>query len=309
MFDAGLRANGQAFLILEYVEGERIDHYCDKRQLSPIGQAATLLASPRSRRGRALAADRASGHQALQHSGSPAVGVVKLLDFGVALLQSPLSAADIGLAAQNVPGMTPGYASPEQIRAEPVTPASDVYALGILLHVLIAGQHPYATATSTHTQIARAALDQDPGMASQSMESSASRWARGDLDAIIAKAINREASLRYATAADLAADIRLFLAHRPVMARPQSMANRMAMVVQRQWSGNRAASLIFLIAVVLIVGVAAKYGQSWREKATEANPMAIGVAPPEKSVAVLPFVDMSEKKRIRNTSRTDCRKS
>jgi serine/threonine protein kinase len=130
----------------------------------------------------------------------------------------------------------PAFAAPEQIRGEPVTPASDVYSLGTMLHLLIANRHPFASDTSTHTQLIQAVLAADARPASESLAPSrAKRWAQGDLDAVIAKAIQREPENRYAAAGELAADIRRFRSQRPVQARPHAWIQRAAMFARRLW--------------------------------------------------------------------------
>jgi serine/threonine protein kinase len=178
-------------------------------------------------------------------------GVGKLLDLGVASLISNSAAlstsASISKTAplevspdQPQPlGAVPAFAAPEQIRGERVTPASDVYALGTMLHLLIANRHPFASDTSTHTELIQAVLTDDARPASESLASSrAKRWAQGDLDAVIAKAIQREPENRYAAAGELAADIRRFRSQRPVQARSHTWIQRAAMFARRLW-GSR----------------------------------------------------------------------
>jgi serine/threonine-protein kinase len=237
LFDAGARDNGQPYLILEYIEGERIDRYCDSRELPLIARLRLMLT-----------VIDAVGHAHLQNivhrdlkpsnilvTGE---GAVKLLDFGVASLASDgaendelgrddtTAAARSGearsaLSAPTSMGMTLGYASPEQIRAEPVCAACDVYALGILLHQLVTGRHPHGLGAGvTPARLAQATLAEDVQRPSACLESVAARRAvRGDLDAIILRATRRVMNERYPTATALAQDIRCFLDHRPVSAR------------------------------------------------------------------------------------------
>ena len=245
LFDAGFGADGQPFLILEYVEGIRIDEYCASHELSLDARLTLALpvidAVAHAHAGRIV-------HRDLKPSNIlvTADGVAKLLDFGVASLISNSASlttsasisktapVDAALDAPPSLGMTPAFAAPEQIRGEPVTPASDVYALGVLLHLLMTNRHPFASETSTPTQIIRAVLTDDASLASESLAASSSkRWVSGDLDAVIAKAMQREPENRYATAALLAADIRRFLSHRPVHARSHSWIERAAMFMRR----------------------------------------------------------------------------
>jgi serine/threonine protein kinase len=219
LFDAGVRANGQPFLIIEYIQGEHIDRYCDARRLALPARLRLMLpvldAVEHAHRQNIV-------HRDLKPSNILVTGegAVKLLDFGVASFASV--AADSGeltgfgdreASEQTSMGMTLGYASPEQIRGEAICGASDVYALGVLLHLLVTGHHPHRLgAGATPTELARATLEVDLPPASRWVDSPEAQHAvRGGLDAIIGRATLRSVSERYATAAALAADIHRFL--------------------------------------------------------------------------------------------------
>lgn len=286
LFDAGFGEEGQPFLILEYVEGIRIDEHCGSRALSLDARLALLLTV-------VDAVAHAHAHGIVHRDLKPpnilvtADGVAKLLDFGVASLISKSAPLD---AAPDVPpslGMTPAFAAPEQIRGEPVTPASDVYALGVLLHLLITNRHPFASDTSTPTQLIRAVLTDDASLASESIASTSSkRWVSGDLDAVIAKAMQREPENRYATAAELAAELRRFLSHRPVHARSHTWIQRAAMLARR----HRASAPLIFLSLLLLVTIMG--GIVW----THSRDTKSAWVPPARSVAILPFVDLSEKR-------------
>jgi eukaryotic-like serine/threonine-protein kinase len=234
LFDAGFCENGQPYLVLEYVQGRRIDEYCSELGLTLPERLELLLPIVEAV---AHAHARQIVHCDLKPSNVLVTtdGVAKLLDFGVASLISRSLPLEAAVARQDSPlPMSPGYASPEQIRGEAITPASDVYALGMMLHVLLTGQHPYISKTKTSTQMIRATLTDDAAPASTSIESGPSqRWVRGDLDAVIAKAIERQPERRYPTAMLLAADLKRFLACRPVSARQHTLAQRFYLYIRR----------------------------------------------------------------------------
>lgn len=248
LFDAGVRESGQPYLILEFVEGERIDRYCNQREL-PLPVRLRLFLD-------VLEAVTHAHTQLIVHCDLKpsnvlvtSDGVVKLLDFGVAALQprppGPESLGEVGPQA-----LTLGYAAPEQLRSEPVSVASDVYALGVLLHVLVTGVHPYGSDDSTHTQLVRATLTGEPRPASERIATSIERRrVRGDLDAVIARALNRDPARRYATAAEFAADIRSFLGNFPVQARAATRAYVAQKFVRRHWGGILSALLTLLILI------------------------------------------------------------
>jgi eukaryotic-like serine/threonine-protein kinase len=144
-----------------------------------------------------------------------------------------------------------------------------------LLHLLITNRHPFASDTSTPTQLIRAVLTDDASLPSESVGSSSSkRWVSGDLDAVIAKAMQREPEKRYATAAELACDLRCFLSHRPVHARSHSWIERAAMLTRRQSAWAPLILLGLLLIVAITVG-----GIIW----SHSRVATINLAPPAHS--------------------------
>jgi eukaryotic-like serine/threonine-protein kinase len=227
LIDAGTD-RGQPYLVLEYVDGRPIDEWCDSRSLSVnerIGLFREVLAAV------VHAHERFILHQDLKPANIlvTSQGRVKLLDFGVAkLLDDPRAAAFVSGNAQQVARVfTPDYAAPEQVRGGEVTAATDVYTLGILLHELLVGEHPTACHDDPLERL-QAVVERKPLRMSEAVLLGSTRAAalrrstpallahelRGELDDIVAKALKKEPSERYATAAALADDIRGYVAVR-----------------------------------------------------------------------------------------------
>ncbi len=257
LFDAGVRENGQPYLILEYVEGVSIDRYCRERSLS-LKRRLLLFLDVLD------AVSYAQGQLIVHGDLKPSnvlvtdEGSVKLVDFGVATLRADPQTAPVGDAPPGPRALTPGYAPPEQVRGEPLSAAADVYALGILLHLLVTGRHPFGTDTSTSTQLVRSALTDDPaGASTQLTDAAERRRVRGDLDAVIGRSLDRLPERRYPTAAEFAADVRRFLGNFPVSARPASRVHAVRKFAQRHSGGVLSAvlTLIVLVAAVVITSV------------------------------------------------------
>src|SRR5882724_11952744 len=233
LLDAGVAGGSQPYLVLEYVSGDRIDLYCEKHELS-IEQRITLFLV-------VLAAVAHAHSNLIVHRDiKPANilvtddGVVKLLDFGVAALLSPSAEEATNLTSHIATGLTPGYAAPEQLLGEPITTATDVYALGLVLFVLLAGTHPSNPAGKTASELMRLTLETDaPRPSELASKAGTGRLLRGDLDNIIAMTLRRNPTERYSTAELFAQDLRHYLAFEPVSARPQSFRYIAAKFVRR----------------------------------------------------------------------------
>ncbi len=272
IIDAGVLA-GQPYLVLEYVEGDPIDQWCDIQRLGVEARLRLFL--------QVLAAvSHAHGRLILHRDLKPSNilvtrdGTAKLLDFGIAkLLEGDgQTAAPSELTRMGGAAMTPEYAAPEQLLHAEVTTATDVYALGVLLYVLLVGKHPTASPTGTPIDQMQALVETEPerpsdaatggyaevaklrGTSAQQL----SRVLRGDLDNIVAKALKKEPSERYATADAFAADLQHYLNHEPVSARADSRMYRMGKFVRRHRVGVAAVSLI---ALVLVAGIS---GTTWQ---------------------------------------------
>jgi serine/threonine protein kinase len=272
LIDAGVTAAGQPFLVLEYVQGERIDDYCDRERLSVAARVRLFLD--------VLAAVAHSHANLIIHRDIKPLNVlvasdggVKLLDFGIAKLLEgeSLSGDATELTREGGRALTPEYAAPEQLLGEPVTIATDVYTLGVLLYLLLAGQHPASASGGSTAELVKTIVDVPAPRLSDAVDAvrtsaplfltanAAKRSAtperlkrllRGDLDNIVAKALKKKPTERYATVDAFADDLRRYLSHQPVSARADTMSYRVARFARR----NRASVSAGLLAIVAAFG-------------------------------------------------------
>jgi hypothetical protein len=232
LLDGGTTENGIPYLVMEYVQGSRITRYASERHLSVEGRIRLFLpvcsAVEYAHRAFIVHRDLKPGNILVDTTGTP-----KLLDFGISkLLHCEIpDAVDL----QDVAMATPDYASPEQIMGDPVTPASDVYSLGVVLYELLTGLRPRRIVHATPQEVERAICLEPIPHASEAVHSdrSLARRLAGDLDAIILCAMQREPQQRYASVERLAADLRHYLDHKPVSARQGSFGYRTAKFIQR----------------------------------------------------------------------------
>jgi serine/threonine-protein kinase len=241
LIDAGVSGTGQPYLVLELVDGKRIDQYCDDGRFDVAARLKLFLDVLGAV---AHAHAQLIVHRDLKPSNVLVTqdGTVKLLDFGIAkLLEDDLHPGESTELTQEAGrAMTPEYAAPEQLLGLPVTTATDVYALGVLLYVLLGGQHPAGGSTRSSAELVKAIVETSPARLSeavtsaktldgQSLRDNAARRAatperlahalRGDLDNIVGKALKKDPAERYASVTAFADDIRRYLDHEPVSAR------------------------------------------------------------------------------------------
>jgi serine/threonine protein kinase/tetratricopeptide (TPR) repeat protein len=292
LFDGGTTEDGRPYFVMEYVEGRPIDDYCDDRKL-PVRARLELF--------RQVCAAVHFAHQNLivhrdLKPGNILVtvdGVPKLLDFGIAKLLDPNQ--DLyALTRVDLRPMTPEYASPEQVRGETITTASDVYALGVLLYVLLTGHRPYRAAPRDPQGLARAICETDPlrpssmvGRVEEVQRADGSvvaltpesisrvregderllrRRLAGDLDTIVLKAMQKEPGRRYASVDQLSSDLGRHLQGLPVVARKDTLGYRTRKFVGRHKAGVALAAAVLLLIVGFSVSVTVLWQRAVHER-------------------------------------------
>jgi serine/threonine protein kinase/tetratricopeptide (TPR) repeat protein len=272
LIDAGVSAIGQPYLVLEFVEGERIDRYCDDARLDVAGRLRLFLdvlaAVAHAHANLIVHRDIKPSNVLVASSGG-----VKLLDFGIAkLLEDEAQAGEATeLTREAGRALTPEFAAPEQVLGAPVTTATDVYALGLLLYVLLGGQHPVGDRARSPAELMKVIVDASAPrlsdavtstrtLSAETLTDNAARRAatperlrhllRGDLDNIVAKALKKNPQERYGSVVAFADDIKRFLLHEPVSARPDSVAYRSAKFVRR----NRMPVAFSAAVIIALVG-------------------------------------------------------
>jgi len=222
LYDAGIAADGQPYLALEYVKGQRIDEHCRERALGVRARLALFLQVAQAV---AYAHAKLVVHRDLKPTNIlvTAEGQVRLLDFGIAKLLDEGQAQATELTLETGRALTPDYAAPEQIRGEPIGTAADIYSLGVLLYELLAGQRPYRLKRGSRAALEEAILEAEPQAPSEAVaDRRLRRELRGDLDTIVLKALKKAPAERYATALAFADDVQRHLSGQPVLARPDS---------------------------------------------------------------------------------------
>lgn len=277
LLDGGTTEEGLPYLVMEHVDGMPIDQHCDKLGLSVAERLALFERT-------AQAVDFAHRNLVVHRDIKPsnilvtADGTPKLLDFGIAKLLEP---SEVGLPSDKTQAgrrmLTLEYASPEQIRAEPVTTATDIYSLGVLLYRLLTGQSPYDLTSDSAPSVESQILDTQPAKPSsrvtsaldsveaisRSRSTSLSRLRRrlaGDLDNIVLMALRKEPERRYPSARAMVDDIARYLEHLPVQACPDSLSYRLGKFVRRNRVSVGLATFSTFVVGVLVASYTYQLG-------------------------------------------------
>ncbi len=288
LLDGGVTDDGQPWFAMEYVKGQPIDEYCDAHQLTVNQRLKLFLKVCEAVQS---AHQKLIVHRDLKPSNILVTedGTVKLLDFGIAkaLKQDDISETE-SLTSTGLLPLTPAYASPEQVRGEPMTTASDIYQLGVVLYELVTGCRPYEVNSQTPSEVERIICEEQPTRPStaitdvlpeqkdtekpirnisrdrQTKPKQLQKHLKGDLDTIILKMLRKEPERRYDSAEQLAADIQNFLEGRPVTAHPDSLTYRTQKFISRHTIGVAATAVI----VLLLIGYAITI--TWHSQRTQA---------------------------------------
>jgi serine/threonine protein kinase len=242
LLDGGATGDGRPYLVMEYIEGRPITEYCEERHLQlheRLRMFRTVCSAVQcAHQNLVVHRDIKPGNILVTNNGVP-----KLLDFGIAKLLAPVADSTI----TSIRPMTPECASPEQVRGEPITTASDIYSLGVLLYQLVSDEPPYRFVTRSTEEIARVICDTDP------RRPSAIRPISSDLDNIVLKAMHKQPARRYVSADQLSEDVERYLTGQPVIARKDTFSYRASKFVTRHKALLSAGAVVALALMVALV--------------------------------------------------------
>jgi serine/threonine protein kinase len=322
LYDAGIDQNGLPYLSMEFVQGEPLTEWCEARCLGIVERLALFLQVLEAVR---YAHEKQVIHRDLKPSNILVTGSsqVRLLDFGVAKLLEGEDAERTPLTSVYGRALTPDYASPELLRGDPIDARSDLYSLGVLLYEMLTGTRPYHLKSAAsvglldqaiaHVEVLRPStqLEQARTANGANRREQSARRLRGDLDAVVLKALARDPALRYQCAADFAQDLQRYLEGKPIQALPARLPYRLRRFVGRNRALVAVSTAALMVAIASVgywlyrdnhtVTVTAKADstpsvtlKSAQGTSNPAGDVAV-LAPAAHSLAVLPFIDMSEK--------------
>jgi eukaryotic-like serine/threonine-protein kinase len=279
LIDAGVLPTGQPYLVLEHIEGDQIDRYCDRQHYDVTARIHLFLdvleAVAHAHANLIVHRDLKPSNVLVRHDGQ-----VKLVDFGIAkLLEVEENSDATQLTAEGVRAMTPECAAPEQLLGGPVTTATDIYALGVLLYLLLTGEHPVGRELRTAADLVKAIVDTEPKRPSDAVITTGettelvaqnaanrnttahklSRLLRGDLDTIVAKALKKKPAERYLSVSALAADLHHYLKSEPITAQPDTFTYRAVKFVRRN---RTAVALLTLVVLTTFAGAVSTWVQA-----------------------------------------------
>ena len=295
LLDAGTTDDGLPYFIMDYIVGAPVTRFAVAQRLSTRQRLELFLkicaAVEFAHRNLVVHRDIKPSNILANAEGEP-----KLLDFGIAkLLAKDEDAAQLTTEAQQ--HLTPICASPEQAKGDPITVATDIYSLGALLYEMLSDQKPhrFSTARPTREELALVVGEQVPPPPSAvASDAQSGRLLRGDLDAIVLFAMQKEPEMRYATVEDLEADIRRHLAREPVVARHPTLGYRAKCLIKRNGSRLVASAAIVIVLAGVLFAFWARSQQNAREAAeTRAREVSAPGSDIRKSIAVLPFESLS----------------
>jgi serine/threonine protein kinase/Tfp pilus assembly protein PilF len=281
LLDGGITEDGLPYFVLEYIEGEPLDRYCDEHKLTTTERLELFqkicAVVEFAHQNLIIHRDLKPSNILITSEGEP-----KLLDFGIAKLLNPeMAAQTLAATATDLRLMTPEYASPEQIRGRNITTVSDVYSLGVLLYRLLTGHAPYRFTQASPQEIERLVCETEPEKPSTAIKrieeittgrgasritpeavaearreqpEALRRRLQGDLDNIVLKALKKEPERRYSSAAQFSEDIHRYMEGLPVTARKDTFAYRASKFIARNRVGLAAASMVF---VAILAGLTA----------------------------------------------------
>ncbi|MGI8957981.1 MAG: protein kinase domain-containing protein [Chthoniobacterales bacterium] len=290
LFDAGTTTEGLPYFVMEYVPGTPVTNYVNEHHLALRQRLSLFLkicaAVEVAHRRRVVHRDLKRSNILVTAEGEP-----KLLDFGIAKL---LEENPLALTAAGQQRLTPISASPEQARGDEVTTSSDIYALGALLYEMLTGQtpHQFRTRHPSLDEVERVVCEEEPILPSVAAAPENRHTLRGDLDAIITRAMRKDPAQRYASVADLETDIRHYLAGEPVGARPNTVPYRLLRFVGRHTPSSKRVALTALLLIVALAAGFLLFRKGVTSHVTKAYRQPAATIP-ARSIAVLPFDDFA----------------